>query len=356
MKRIAWILDTFPSPSETFIARDITALRSRGFVIEVFALNAGEGARAIRKLGRMRANWKQTGGALGELMRQEGYAHVHGGWASHPADIARTAANTAHITWSFSAHARDLWVDGADWHQKLESAQFAHCCTRAGAEFLQSFTETTPIIYASHGLDLKEWPFASEKDANEPLLLGVGRLVEKKGWDIWLRALAVLSETEPHLMWRAEIIGDGSQRASLQKLARELRLDGHLKWRGALPVEDVRAAMQHAQAVVFSGRTAHDGDRDGLPNVLLEAAALGTPIVATRAGCVEEFSDDAALWLCEAENGRSLAQAMGRALREKTEAQKRARCARLIVEDRFSLDHAVAPLATAFETVLLEKA
>lgn len=351
MKRIAWILDTFPSRSETFIARDILALRDCGLPIEVFALQAGEGARAMEKQGRLRADWNRTGAVLGKTLASEGFGHVHAGWASYPTEIARAAAQVAGLTWSFSGHARDLWVEGRDWKDKLARAAFAHSCTRAGAAFLAERGHATEIIYAPHGLDLAEWPFDEHVRSSAPVLLGVGRLVPKKGWDVWLRALALMQNSAPQMEWSAALIGDGPGETSLRKLMRELKLEHRLHLRGALPSDQVRREMQAAGLLVFSGHDAPDGDRDGLPNVLLEAAALGLPLVATRAGSIEEFGIDA-MRLCDPDDPAALSIAMQDALCNSAASSDRARLARRTVEERFALEIAICPLAAAFFRVL----
>ncbi|HEX8550519.1 MAG TPA: glycosyltransferase [Abditibacteriaceae bacterium] len=346
MKTIAWVLDTFPSPTETFIARDIEALRARGFSIEVFALRAGEGARAL-EYGRIRPyfrnRWQVAGERLGEITRRERIAHIHAGWASHPAEIARIAAQRATVSWSFSAHARDIWVEGGDLRSKLESAAFAAACTHAGAKALGAHSSKAQILYAPHGLDLAQWPFAPRTPQSAPLILGVGRLVEKKGWNIWLEALALLDDSS----WHAELLGEGPQQAALEKQARRLNLQNRVRFAGAVSTDAVRVAMQLASMVVFAGVEARDGDRDGLPNVLLEAAALGVPIVATRSEAIEEFGSDA-LQLCTAGSAAALCDAMRAVLNKPEEAAERATLARAVIESRFDMRHSIAPLAHAF--------
>lgn len=345
MKGIAWLLDTFPSTSETFIARDIAALRSAGFKIDIFALNAGEGALPLHKRGLLRADWRQTGVVLGQRLARENYAHVHAGWASHPAEIAQAAAETAQIPWSFSAHARDIWVEGRNLRAKLASARFAHSCTRAGAQRLQEIDGAARVIHAPHGLELAQWPYQLRGRERTALLLGVGRLVPKKGWDVWLQALAVLQVQSPRIDWRARLIGDGPERGALVKLASNLGIERRLIFDGVLPERSVREALHEAQLLIFAGRTDADGDRDGLPNILLEAAALGTPIIATRAGAVNEFGDADAMWLCQAENPAALAGLMQRALDQWSQSLIQAGRARQIMEQRYDSHKAVAPLA-----------
>lgn len=134
---LAYLLDTFPSASETFIAREIDALRRRGFEVRVFALHAGKGAQRLdvpaAPLGKVKAGltrkirgpkyFEDLGAAWYQRERDVGLRdveHIHAGWASHPAEIALGAAEASGLSWSFSGHARDLWVDGRDFARKLD--------------------------------------------------------------------------------------------------------------------------------------------------------------------------------------------------------------------------------------------
>ena len=172
--KIAYLLHRFPHRTETFIAREIDALRALGFDIEIFALEAGAGAHALGEIGgawesvKRKLNPTAYFETLGrEWARRErdsllrDVEHLHAGWASFPSEIALGAARELNLNWSFSGHARDLWVDGRDWQNKLESAAFAAVCTRNGARFLQRQTPhcAAKIHYIPHGIPLQNFTF-----------------------------------------------------------------------------------------------------------------------------------------------------------------------------------------------------
>jgi glycosyltransferase involved in cell wall biosynthesis len=191
--KIAYLFETFPSTTETFLAREVEALRRRKVAIEIWALSAGNGARtislpprALKLLGRERF-WRVCGENLARQLRESGVSHVHAAWANHLAEIAHHAARSANLSWSFAAHARDLWVDCGDLGRKMQSAKFAAVCTRAGEMELKKFGAS--VLYAPHGIETQGWKWRAWQPVGGRRLLGVGRLIEKKGWFDLLDAL-----------------------------------------------------------------------------------------------------------------------------------------------------------------------
>ena len=335
--KIAYVFDTFPSPTETFLAREINALRARGLEIEIWALNAGAGAqqielppRALKLLGA-RNYWRATGEMLAAQMQPRRVGHLHGAWANHVADIARAAAEKSNLPWSFAAHAHDLWVSGGDLKSKLQSAKWATVCTRAGEIELQKWGDN--VIYAPHGLPLENYPFADWR-AGPMKLLGVGRLIPKKGWPDLIEAARNLGAAE------VRIIGDGPLRADLPASALV----------GALPHAQVIEMMQNwANCLILPSRIDSHGDRDGLANVLLEGAALGLPLVTTTAGGASDLVDEETGWLCEPGDASALAATIARVWENEAQTQWRCRNARARVEREFDVGRNVAVLARAFE-------
>jgi len=329
--KIAYLLDTYPSQTETFIAREIEALRRRGFSIQIYAFHAGEGALAIpqslaHKLSPRR--WE----AVGRALDLRGFDHVHAGWANHLADVARAAAHRANLPWSFSAHARDLWVEGGDLRGKLGSAKFATTCTLAGADELRRFGEN--VVYAPHGLELALYEFRLP-DLNDPKnLVGVGRLVEKKGW---LDALFAAEDSDSHLT----LIGDGPQRADLELWNTATLLP-------AMPHGELIGRLRDFNCLILPSRRHKDGDRDGLANVLLEAAALGLPIVTTNAGSASDFVDETTGLLVKAGDIPALADAILRVFDEPEATVERCLNARKRVEEDFDADRNIEVLARLF--------
>ncbi len=360
--KIAYVLGEYPSLSETFIAREIEALRRRGFEIDIWAIKAGNGARAIPELSVAQCLFKPlrkfsvsarakyfhhlgTHWATQQKSALSGVQHIHAGWSSFPADIARGAAEVLGVPWSFSAHARDLWVENEGLAEKLRDAKFASCCTLEGAEYLRNLALETAsrVLYAPHGIEIPQYEFRERSEEHEPIrILAVGRLVEKKGFTFLLEAMC---SNNFHL----EIIGEGPEKSELEKLRTQLNLESRATFRGASTHGEVISAMQQMDILVMPSTPARDGDRDGLPNVLLEAAACGLPIVSTRAGAIEDFLDESCAWLCESGDAKALVETMQNAIENYQERLRRARNARSRVEENFDIEKNIAVLASALE-------
>ncbi len=358
--KIAYVLAEYPSPTETFIAREIEALRRDGFEIDVWALKAGEGARVIpvmcgarlmgRVRGRDRVYWQGVGkgwaGREGSALA--GIELIHAAWASFPTDIAMGAARALGIPWSFFGHARDLWVEGEHLGEKLRAAKFAASCTRPGFELLLAAAPETSqkLFYAPHGLDLLQHQFYGDRALHDPVrILAVGRLVEKKGFDVLLKALDLLRDGEHQ--FSATIIGEGPLRGELQ---RQMPSGLAVQFLGQASNEQVYEAMREADLLVMPSLQARDGDRDGLPNVLLEAAACGLPIVSTHAGAITDFLDESCARLCHAGSAQALADAITAAVVDYNESLHRSHIARARVAQNFDIEENIEVLAQAFRT------
>lgn len=362
--KIAYILGEFPSLSETFLAREIEALRRRGLEIEVWALRAGEGALQIPELSALQCLAK-IAGKVSALARRKYFhllgkhwaesstkelqdvQHIHAGWASFASWIAMGAAEALNVPWSFSGHARDLWVQGEDLETKLTRAKFATCCTRDGTEYLQKFagSNSTKVLYAPHGLEIDQYHFLTSRRLHDPnRVLSVGRLVEKKGFADLVQSVSKIRDRS----LAVTIIGEGPQRRALEELISPSNLREKIQLMGARTHGEVSAAMQDADVFVMPSTLARDGDRDGLPNVLLEAAACGLPIVSTRAGSITDFLDERCAWLCEANDHTALSLTIETALAHYDESLKRAKLARSRVEECFDIDRNITILANAF--------
>ena len=332
--KIAFLLDTFPSNTETFIAREIEALRRRGFVIEIFAFNAGEGATLVSQPLRTKLSLRRWE-LVGQALDLSGFAHVHAGWANHLADVARAAARENGISWSFSAHARDLWVEGGDLTSKLASAHFASSCTRAGFDHLRAFGDN--VVYAPHGLEIARYPFRQPDLEGERKLVGVGRLVEKKGWGD--------AEMAAHYTQSRLTIFSGGPQSERRARGPEFYSP---EVRPAMPHEQLIQELREFNCLILPSRKAKDGDRDGLANVLLEAGALGLPIITTDAGSASDFVDETTGLLVEAANYRALEEAIRRVFDHRDDTIRRCKNARQRVEERFDSNKNIAVLANAF--------
>jgi glycosyltransferase involved in cell wall biosynthesis len=224
---------------------------------------------------------------------------LHAHFLHTPASVARYAALMTGLPWSVSAHAKDIWTI-PDWEKrrKLAACDWLVTCTALGALHLAGLApDPAKVTLVRHGLDLARFPApAAERPPRDGrpggapvVILSIGRAVEKKGLDDLLAALALLP---PHLAWRFVHIGGGPLLPALKAKAAALGLAERIEWRGAQGQAEVLAALRAADLFALASRTARDGDRDGLPNVLMEAASQKLAAVATRAGAIEELIED----------------------------------------------------------------
>ena len=370
--KIAYLFDAFPAVSETFLAREIAVLRRAGCDIEVFALRAGENAttllpravllkeRALRVLARdaqkREQSFERIGARFAATLRAGRFDWVHATFASHPATIGRIAARASGLPFSFSGHARDLFVEGDDLKTKLHDARFAACCTRAGAEKLRAVapSEAAKVLFLPHGIDLPRYRFRAFAPLPKTLeIFSVGRLIEKKGFATLVDAMAIARRQMPReYSLCAMIIGDGPQRRALENRIARRGLKSCVALPGALSPTATRRAMlaaaERGALFVLPSQTARDGDRDGLANVLLEAAACGMPILTTRvAAAAETFGENGAAFF-PASDAAALAHQLWSARVEEEKSRARCIAACEIVEENFDVEKNVGALRAAF--------
>ena len=221
------------------------------------------------------------------------YAH----FLHTPSSVARYAAMLRGVPWAFSAHAKDIWTS-PEWElrEKLDDttdgAAFGATCTAFGTDHLNDLAATTPVDLVYHGLDLSRFPAPPERverAQSDPFaLLSVGRLVEKKGFD---RLIDALAQLPADIDWHWTHIGGGTLRDEMRARADALGISARITWRGACDQPEVIAAMRAADIFVLPSRIAADGDRDGLPNVLMEAASQKLTILSTPVSAIPEFID-----------------------------------------------------------------
>ncbi len=344
---VAVVLKGYPRLSETFIAQEILALQQRGLRQIIVSLRHPtdtkrhpmhaeitapvvylpeylyqEPLRVLRAWWRVRRSpayrpvrrqwlrdlWRDRSPNRGRRFGQalvlaaelpDGVAHLHAHFLHTPASVTRYAATLRGLPWSVSAHAKDIWTS-PDWEkrEKLADCAWAVTCTAFGARHLQSLApEPGRVELLYHGLDLSRFPQPaatySRRDGsnpNEPVhILSVGRAVEKKGYDDLLQALALLPDT---LAWRFTHIGGGKLASALKAQAKTLGIDDRITWHGAQAQEAVVAAYRDADLFVLASKVAADGDRDGLPNVLMEAQSQGLACLASDAAGIPELIEN----------------------------------------------------------------
>jgi glycosyltransferase involved in cell wall biosynthesis len=335
---VAIVLKGYPRLSETFIAQEILGLQRRGLKLRLYSLRhptdparhpihdeicapvtylpeylRQEPLRVVR--GWLAARRRPGYGAarrqwLRDLRRDPtpnrirrfgqacvlaaelpaGVVRLHAHFLHTPGSVARYAAEMTGLPWSCSAHAKDIWTTPAwEKREKLRDLDWLVTCTAVGRDHLASLGPGGPgkVALLYHGLDLERFPPPTGprpprdgRDAEDPVvLLSVGRAVEKKGYPNLLRALAALPA---ELHWRFVHIGGGDLAAALRAEATRLGLADRIDWCGAQPQDVVLAAYRGADIFALASRIAEDGDRDGLPNVLMEAQSQELACLATK--------------------------------------------------------------------------
>jgi glycosyltransferase involved in cell wall biosynthesis len=402
--RVAVVLKGWPRLSETFIAQEIAGLEARGVVLEIWSLRRPidparhpvhdrVSARTVylpeylkddprrvfsgwlkaRRLpgypaarrkfladlwrdpsaNRVR-RWGQALVLAAELPPSIDRLYAH--FLHTPSSVTRYAATLRGLPWSVSAHAKDIWTSEPwDVRHKLADCSWLVTCTAMGLQQLRALAprlERLKLIY--HGLDFAHLPpppplGRPRRDGRDPtdpvVILSIGRKVEKKGYDDLLDALARLP---PALNWRFEHIGAGELGDALKARADRLGIAARCTWLGAQPQKAVFAALARADLFVLAAKKAADGDQDGLPNVLMEAAHQGLAIVSTRAAAIGEFLTDGDNGLLVAPGApQELAVALGRLAGDPALRQRLAQRAAEVVRTRFSFEAGVDWIASA---------
>ncbi len=399
---VAIVVKGYPRLSETFIAQEIDGLEQRGMRLAIVSLRhptdrlrhplhdrirapvrylpeylhqeplrvlrgwwrsrrrAGYGralAAWLRDLARDRSRnrVRRFGQALvlaAELDPDVAWLHAH--FLHTPASVARYAALLTGLPWSGSAHARDIWTS-PDWElaEKLAECQWLVTCTGAGRDRLAALApqaDTVELVH--HGIDLARFPPPPPRpprdgrDADPVRLLMVGRLVEKKGADVLLAALALLPAG---LQWRLQVIGGGPLGPALKAEAERLGVTERITWTGAQAQPAVLAAYRAADLFVLASRIDRDGDRDGIPNVLMEAQSQALACVSTAVSAIPEIIDDGATGrLVPPEDPAALAAALADLIADPALRQRLGAAARARIERAFRHDAGLDRLAGRF--------
>ncbi len=406
--RVAFFVHSFPELSETFILRQVTGLLDRGHEVRIFARREGAGgpahdAVAAYGLGRLvRVLPRREGGGARGAARQAarlarelaaapgrlaaagglrpGYARTLGGWPALAGTLAALAAERPFDV--VHCHYGDVGlryrVAARLWRAPLVVSFYGYDASAypraAGAgAFAPLFAAADAVTSLSAHMDgrlralgcpaglLRRVPLAADPAAYGPLprrrarpgaparLLTVARLTEKKGVEYALRALALVRDEFPAL--RYAVVGDGPLRGELAALAAALGLRGRVRLLGARPDGCVRAALGRADLFLLASVTAADGDEEGTPTAVIEAALAGLPVLATRhAGIPELVRDGASGLLVPERDPGALADGLRRLLRAPDRWAAMGAAGRRHVEG----EHATAAVAERLERLYEE--
>lgn len=396
---VAYLFTTFPKPTETFLQREISALKAQGVCLRLYSMWGGSRSfrglpvecfpkwrlltlfwlipaeawrkpRVLRELARglftRRAPswinfWENMLGAAFACVyagqfRRDPPALIHATWGGAPATAAWLLWRIDGHPYSAAAHAYDLFEHGGDWwlSEKLAPASFVHTSTSMGRQALLSRGLAPDKVVCIHrGLDRMP-PMKPLRASRLPLrLVAVARLVEKKGLDRQLRIYAALREAG--VPFAARIVGEGPLRSSLEALAGRLGIAAEVVFTGHLPQHDVWEQLAYADVLLHTGVIAPSGDRDGLPNVIPEAMSVGVLVVTSpTAGTTEAVTDGVSGLVASVESPEAWVLALRRLSQDDNLAERLRSAARSWVEEHFDAHQNAARLRTRFEQAIAQ--
>lgn len=397
MSRIGYVLKVYPRFSETFIVTEILARESIGDELTIFALRHTSDPRFHSEIARVAApvhwiplprkgseQWKQIAGGLtddgmrqrfaqilpilaelpidevvqavglAQAARAEGITHLHAHFASLAGRVTWAASQLVDIPYTVTTHAKDIFHELVDlqWLRRISGdAERVIAISRFNEDYLSRVLEGSGarISLLRNGIELSRFPFESAAPLTTPLrILAVGRLVPKKGFDDLLDAAELIRRRGYE--FSIDIAGEGELYDHLAQRITELDLGSSVRLIGAKTQSQIRALLTKAHVFVAPCRIAQDGNMDGLPTVVLEAMATGTPVIATAVTGLPEVvrNDDTGILL---EPGRAdlLAEALIDVMSGRVDRERLAEGARSLIEELFD-SHRQGRLLSSWES------
>lgn len=402
---LGMVLKGYPRISETFIANEILLLEKQGIKVRIFSMRhprepfCHENVRKIqarvdylptelflefprlllpgvleaaRQPFRFRKTLVQAGkrfqrtrnlatvkhllqGAFlaNRLLRSAPeVVHLHAHFAHSPTSVALFASMLGGIEFSFTAHAKDIYTTNTDQlREKMDLASLVVTCTEYNRKYLSGLANTasTPIYSVYHGIDLKIFNAPLRQELPQPpyRILTVARLTAKKGIPTVLKALALLRDRG--IAFEYILIGDGDERDKIISLIHDLHLENCCRWKGTLSHDGVIDEFNRAHLFALGCEIGPDGDRDGIPNVLVESLAMGLPAVGTAVSALPEIiRADATGLLSEPGNSEAMAANMIRLLTDNTLRQRIISQGRALVQASFDNSRLIRDLAAIY--------
>ncbi len=397
---VGYVVKRYPRFSETFIVNEILAHERAGLKIDIFALGNVEETHFQDTIALVRAPvsrlsdkqrsaeafwslldraWRELPGLahcldkgrhrnvhefsqalqLALAVRERGIEHLHAHFGTRATTVARLAAQLSGISYSFTAHAKDIYYpyeESTELEDKLRDAFQTVTVSDYNLRWLRERygdnAASTTRLY--NGIDLQKFTFTAPDTAQETEILAVGRLVEKKGFCYLVDAIRLLRDAGHPL--RCRIIGDGPLRPALETQIKAAQLEDCITLAGFLPQREIIAAMRHATLIVAPCVISEEGDRDGLPTVLLEAMALGTPVISTAVAGIPELVIDGETGRCVApQNAQVLSEAIAGLATNHALRSQFSQTARALIEREFDIDRNAARLRDIFSNAISHK-
>jgi len=394
LHRVGYVVKRYPRYSETFIVNEILAHEAAGLQIDIFSLRppcdthfqdriakvrapvtylTAEGVKAgtfwstvNRAAGMLCGFWPALARAhkhsvteiyqailLAEQVRDRGITHLHAHFATEATTVARLAAAFAGVPYTFTAHAKDIFhesVDAADRREKLSQASAVVTVSDYNCRYLtETFGDAAARVRRIYnGLELADFPYRSPRQRSDTIV-AVGRLVEKKGFADLIDACAVLARRGRRV--RCCIIGDGELESDLRRRIALAGLADMVELAGPRPQPHVIRIVQEAAVFAAPCIVGDDGNRDGLPTVLLEAMSLGTPCISTDVTGIPEVIRHGETGLIVPQHDpESLADAMEKLLDSPDLRTELAERARALIERDFDIHRNTSQMRRIFAT------
>jgi glycosyltransferase involved in cell wall biosynthesis len=283
------------------------------------------------------------------LVEAQHIAHIHANWATHPAMAALVMARLTAVPWSFTGHASDIYLHTTMLAEKIRAAKFVLTCTRFNRDYLIRIAgeaSAHKIVVSYHGINLHKFRPIPKPPTTSFHLLAVGTLMAGKGFTDLIEACRILARRG--LAFDCTIVGDGRERPRLTRLIRHYDLTKHVRITGYLPHETVIQLYQQANVVVLP---ALSESHFGIPNVLLEAMAVETPVVCTPLPSLAEVVQDGKHGLYVPErNPQALADTLAGLARDPQCCRAMGVAGRQTIEELFDAEKNASILAALFGT------
>lgn len=338
LRRIGYVLNSFPKVSETFIANELAELARRGVELRVLSLRPPEDELrhgVVERAGLMRWVSYDAAGFAAVLERFRPQL-IHAHFARKATAAARELAAALGVPYSFTAHRYDIYSrPPEDFHDRAMAAGAVVTVAQANADYIARHfgVPRSRLDVIPCGIDTGRFTPGGDK-LDPPHLLCVARLEPVKNHAVLLQACALLRERG--VPFRGVLLGDGAARARVAAERARLGLDGLVLMPGAAEQDEVRDWLRRSAVCVLSS------DSEGMPVSLMEAAACGLPLVATAVGGVpEQIVEGVTGLLVPPRDPAALADALARLLADPPLRARLGAAARADAERRFSIGRQV---------------
>ncbi|MDX2060109.1 MAG: glycosyltransferase family 4 protein [Gemmatimonadales bacterium] len=370
--RIGYVLKRYPRYSETFIVAELLAHQAAGLDVTIFGLRQPTEPCPQPAVERVRFPVEYLTDDDGRHDREERQARwladrvralrldlLHAHFATTATVVAARAAALAGIPFTFTAHAKDIYhqdVDPMVLAARIDAAARVVTVSEFNRRHLAGLSGSSAdrVVRVYNGIDLTEYPIGPDA-ARQSRVLAVGRLVEKKGFGDLIDAIGRLARRGRPIP--CDIVGAGPLEADLRGRVASLGLDHLVRFHGLQSRETVAELLRRTGVFVAPCVVSDDGDRDGLPTVLLEAMASGTPAIATPVTGIPELVHHGVTgWLCPSRDPELLAALIAGVLDDPARSAEVGRAARTRIERDFDLTTTTAQLRAVFAVAVTDRA